>query len=339
MKKVSISLATLLLIATGANGLHGNLIAFDPFNSTTSSAAADPANGLYFSNVNGANGALGSEENLNAAGGNIVGFGASPWDQTVTTFRVQSSRLVSDSRTELDNGAVRVLNFRGTGGPSTTFRTASRDLNAAAPASNVYYMSSIMQVFTDESGHEANAFLMLGFGNDMVSDSSVMSATSSSTFEGLFVGFRANETGDAIDLVARATTDATANSLTDVTILENVQQQQNYFVAARVEVNDAGQDTVTVWLDPDFSLTDPAGGISFSADVLSGGAGLTRFAALQQGLLHSGGSGSTNRVGYFDGIALGTTYAAVVPEPSTYALILGGILLALAIRFRRKGRA
>ncbi len=335
------SLLTALLAAGFcATAAHGSLIAFDPFHTTTSSEGADPANGLYFSNVNGANGALGSTENLNTSGGNIVGFGSQPWLDNVTTFRLQSSRLGTASRTELDNGAVRVLNFRGSGGPSTTFRTAHRDLDAYAP-SQTYYMSSEMQLFTEASGHQANAFLMLGFGNDTITDSSVMDAASSSLFEGLMWGFRANAAGDQIDLVARATTDAATNTISDFVLLENVPQQQTLFIAARVDVNESGEDTVTVWLDPDFSLTDPAGGITFNAEAFSSTASITRFATLQQGLLHTGGAGSTNRVGYFDGIALGTTYASVVPEPSTYALILGGVFLLVAAgtRLRRRNQS
>jgi hypothetical protein len=326
--------ACCLFLATAP--IHASLIAFDPFESTTSSAAADPLNGLYLSNVDGNSGSLDSANNQNVAGGEIVGFGSQPWTATHTTFRVQSARLVTDSREELANGAVRVLAFRTSGGAaSTVHRSVFRQLDAFTPSST-YFMSSAIQAFTAPTGNAPGGYLLHGFGNSAITDAATMSGASVSTFEGLLWGFRANDNGNRLDLVIRATTDSATNTVSDFTILEGITQQQTYFLVARVDVNPTGMDTVTVWLDPDFSLSQPAGGMSFSVDAFSSPGSISHFGMGLGGLLHTGGNNSTNRVGYIDGIALGTTYASVIPEPSTYALILGaGALGFLLVRRRR----
>jgi hypothetical protein len=334
-----ISLAALLAAAAAA---HGSVIAFDPFHTIGQQANADPANGLYYSNVDAASGSLATHtdtvKNAITAGGGIVGFGSQPWVASHTTFRLQASRLVTQSRTELADGAVRILNFKGSNTlPNNDHRFASRQLDPYTPSST-YYMSSALMAFTAATDNTPGGYLLNGFGNSAITDSSTVLATSASLFEGLMWGFRANETGDRIDLVVRATTDAANRAVSDFVILEGVTQQQTYFLVARVDIDPTGADTITVWLDPDFSLSQPDGGITFTAEAFSSTSAITHYGIVQSGLRHTGSNNASNRVGYIDGIALGTTWVAVVPEPSTYALLLCAAALGLLVARRRVAR-
>jgi hypothetical protein len=95
----------------------------------------------------------------------------------------------------------------------------------------------------------------------------------------------------------------------------------------------AGQDSVTVWLDPTLGAGAPSGGTVVSGqDIAFDHLAISDYAS----------TGSVGNSGAWDNIRFGTTFDAVtvvtaVPEPTTLALAgLGG----LALLFRRKqGRA
>ncbi len=308
----------LLIPAAVANAAT---IAFDPFDSAGASGA-DPTNGIYRANVDTADGALGSDLNKDTKGGGIIGFGMYPWEQNSTTARSQNSGLETINRSP-SNGGVRVLNFKGTG-PSATHRAVSRQLDPYTP-SDTYYMSAVFQLNTAASGHLPGAYLLAGFGDEAVATEEAMGTAAPVPFQGLLSGFRANETGDRIDLVVRATTDADAGTVEDFILVQNVQQLHNYFVALKVEINESGADTITAWVNPPPSMAgeEPSGGITFSAEAFSSTAAITHFGLAQQGLLHTAGNNSINRVGYFDSPTLGTTYASIVDSTEFFYQAFG----------------
>ncbi len=328
-------------IVFGAVTSFGSIIAFDPFSGTTSSDDAEPSTGYYLSNVDGGTGSLDSTTNLNASGGPIIGFGDHAWASSTTTYRVQLGNLDSDSRLpavlpeDRNDGGVRVLTFKGsTGGGSTAVRTLSRQLDPFT-APDTYYMSAVTNVFTDGNPGEGGYFY-IGFGDDSVD--------STGLFEGLQWGYRTNATNDGVDFVLRGR-NAAADAIEEVVILENVPgfnlantASESQFLALKVEVNPLGADTITYWLDPAYATEDPSGGVEVTTlNAFSSAAALTHFGAVTSLLRHSGGNSSTNRIGYFDSIALGSTYEAVViPEPRVYALLLG--LLAIGLTWLRRRR-
>ncbi len=303
-----------------------NVIAYDPFDTVTSSAAADPENGIYWANVDQAAGSVAGDGNRDTRNGGIIGFGVHPWESTHTTFRAQSSRLDTPQRTTEQNGAVRVLNFKGsTGGPSIAYRRVWRDLDAPPEPTATLYQSGIVEAFTADSGHSPGGMVLFGFGNEWITDESVMDEASTERFEGLLWGFRANETGDRLDLIVRATVDAATHQIEDFVLLENLVQRQRYFIVVRVDINADGKDVVTAWVNPGATAggADPDGGLTFETEAFSSASSVTRFAMLQQGVLHTGGNSSINRVGFFDAPTLGTTYSSVADTPDVFYQLYG----------------
>lgn len=329
------TLAALLAAALLPASASATLIAFDPFSSTTSSANADPATGYYLSNVDGTSGSLQAAGNLVTQGGPMVGFGQYDWYSRAgtTTFRVQLPNLDTDLRLpavipdDRNDGGVRVLNFKGsTGGASSSDRAIARQFNDFDPV-GTYYMSAVANVWTAAAPGEGGYFY-LGFGDSLIDSLNV--------FQGVQWGFRTNATNDGLDLVLRsANSDRT--SIGETVLLSNVSMQTNYFVVVKAEIDTSGNDVLTAWVNPAYSTSDPVGGIVISnSNAFTGNDQLTHFGSLTSLLVHSGGNNSTNRIGYFDSIALGTTYAAVVPEPAAYALLLGLAALGLTVARRRR---
>ena len=312
-------LATLLVGVFGAPAAMAGVIAFDPFSSTSSSDAAEPSEGFYFSNVNGAEGSLASDTNANAGGGPVIGFGDHPWTSSTSTFRVQLGNLDTDSREDAlipgnrNDGGVRVLTFKGSGGGgSSAVRTLSRQLDPFT-APDTYYLSAVTNVFTAESPGEGGYFY-IGFGDSAVD--------STGLFEGLQWGYRTNATNDGVDFVLRGR-NAAGSAVEEVVVLENVPgydeadtRSASQFLVLKVEVNPHGADTITYWLDPEYGSDEPGGGaVLTNFNAFESVGNLTHFGAVTSLLRHSGGNSSTNRIGYFDSIALGDSYAAVVSAP------------------------
>jgi hypothetical protein len=96
----------------------------------------------------------------------------------------------------------------------------------------------------------------------------------------------------------------------------------------------AASDSVTVWLNPTLGAGDPAGGLTVSGqNIAFDRLSISNFAAV--------GSGGGNS-GAWDEIRFGSTFNDVtvaVPEPSTYAMALGGFGMLIGFqRMRRKNR-
>lgn len=346
INKLIPSLVALASFAVGPF-THGSIIAFDPFSGTSSADDADPATGYYRAVVNTATGDMAGSNNASVSGGPILGFGLNDWSSSTTTYRAQLGNLDTASRLPAvlpavlpagrNDGAVRVLTYKTPGGGgSTAVRTLSRELDPFT-APSTYYMSAVTNIFTAaEPG--VGGYFYIGFGSSAVA--------SDGLFEGLQWGYRTNATNDGVDFVLRGR-NADATAIEEVVIISNVAgytaadtASASQFLALKVEVNPDGADTITYWLDPAYATEDPAGGVTVvSLNAFDSAASLTHFGAVTSLLRHSGGNDSTNRIGYFDSIALGTTYESVViPEPRTYAAILGAFAFTLLYLRRRRGR-
>lgn len=125
---------------------------------------------------------------------------------------------------------------------------------------------------------------------------------------------------------ARAATDATPGTDSAGDASQNLGSSAgaNFFVVKFQFNAGASNDIITVWRNPQLGVTDAPGGFTLTnvfdsqfteLSIANFGGGLVRF----------------------DEFRLGTTWAAVaIPEPSTYALIIGGsLLLGYIVRRRR----
>jgi hypothetical protein len=353
--------AFLLLSACFSASAFGSVLLFDSFLADLD--AAYPDQGVYRGTTASAgNAALGDPAfaNLSQAGGPIIGFTASaPWTAVSTYHRVHTGSLINPSRVANDlNGSVLTLNFWG--GSRNQLRAVLREIPDLTPSST-YYMGSTMAVrWTTASGNtevssgDGIGWLYNGFGDALIArDGLVEVATypvlpaasqDPEIFQGLQWGFRVNDTNDSFDLVLRGR-NPEKDAIIEHVMLSSDQvfnfgadAANTYFVGLKVNINPNGIDEVTYWVNPDFSLTEPAGGTTvYLFDAFDSENSITHFGALTRGI-RSQNTASTGVSGRYDDIALGTTWEAIViPEPGTYALWGGLSALGLCLLIRRRG--
>jgi hypothetical protein len=340
MKRHTLTITAGLALSVAASSALGLVIASDPFASESSADLADPSAGIYRAVVDNSTGDMAGASNADVSGGPIIGFGVNNWSSSTSTYRSQLGNLdtasrVADNLGGTNNGAVRVLTFKGsTGAGSSSVRTLERQLDPFA-ASSTYYMAAATNIYT-AAAPGSGGYFYLGFGDSAVDGTGL--------FEGIQWGYRTNAGNDGIDFVMRAR-NAAGDAIDEIVVLANVPGyntadtgSDNQFLVVKVEVNPGGADTITYWLDPALSGEEPVGGITVTTlNAFDSGTSLTHFGAVTSLFVHAGGNNSTNRIGYFDSIALGTEYMDVVgvPEPATFALLAGGLALALILRRRR----
>ena len=101
-------------------------------------------------------------------------------------------------------------------------------------------------------------------------------------------------------------------------------------IIGKLTRNDSGNDTLVMWANPaDFSSEAAAGAVSGTVsnrNLLTAGIGLTSFGM-------QSGAGTAM---YSDELRIGTTWASVVPEPSSVALLVTGLLGLLAYAWRKR---
>jgi hypothetical protein len=144
---------------------------------------------------------------------------------------------------------------------------------------------------------------------------------------GAAVWLQASDTGFQIGLSNRS--NSTPNYASSVLALN----QTHYVVGAYTFVEGTANDSSQLWINPAASSF----GSSAPAATLSAIGG-TDLAGISQFLIRGVVGTPTFLV---DELRIGTSYASVtpaIPEPSTYAAILGLLVLAGAIAVRRRGR-
>ncbi len=142
------------------------------------------------------------------------------------------------------------------------------------------------------------------------------------------VWLRADTGGVGYNIGLSNKSNSTANYSSSVTSLNTTV----FIVGSYTFVTGTGNDTSSLWINPSSSTF---GGSAPSASLTAVGG--TDQADISQFLLR-GAAGSPS--GLFDELRVGTSWAdvtpAAIPEPSTYAAILGGVaLLGVAARRRR----
>lgn len=106
-------------------------------------------------------------------------------------------------------------------------------------------------------------------------------------------------------------------------------KNETFLVIGRMDFSDtAASDSIRIWLNPNTS-SQPVDGtsIALSGVDLPTGANNNRFAVRGGGTFQ----------GSVDEIRLGTTFASVIPEPSTYAFLIGllGVIGVFIFRLRK----
>jgi len=321
-------MAALAVTAVLAGGLaqqaDAALIATDHF---LSGNPADTANGEYSVTQF-------RRSQTNGAGQNptIAGF-TGAWTGNVTSGSLAVAQWRSESDptgspvTYQEGGRAR---YGGSSAVNGLQRRVQRELSAYTP-SNTYYMSVLTQVATGDLAG-ADGFVGLGFTN---SDASVTQADANiaggSGLRGVLIG--AASDGSSTDFVIRhvGSSGTVQNDVLDAGI-DNIIPTQTIL---KIDYNDDplnpnGNSKISVWHNPsvwysEAAATTAAAPLEFRTFALGTNADITHMTLT--GLNYS-------KAASFDEPIFATTWADVVPEPTTAGLALA-MMLGLAGRRQR----
>ena len=290
------AVAACMLLVCCVTAAQANLVAYDPFLSGDNRGAGEYTAGNDMRTMGAA--ALGWQ------GGPPDGFGIA---HSGSTGNFQANALGEDSAAVSYEQGGRVQ-WIGVGNFPFN-RNITRQLNPT-PNSNEWWMSIMVN--------------RLNWANDPANDTYVVGGFTDASGNGLQIGYDNSVGLDAApDLVLRS------NGVNTV-LAADTASSDNQYVLVKLDVDVAGNDTVSVWVDP--ASVNPLG----AADVVISDQDLTSsLAPFTQSKYESPGKSG---VAFFDEIRLATTFQAVteVPEPATLAFVGLGVCLLGATRGRRQ---
>ncbi len=288
-----LALPLALIIGAVAMPATATLVAYDPFLSGDNRGAGEYTAGSDMRTMGAA--ALGW---VGTSG--VDGFGVSHAG-TTGNFQANATGQDSPAVTYEQGGRMQWIGV----GNFPSDRNITRQLNPLPSSSEWYF--SIMTNRLGWADVSTNTYAVGGFTN--------------SSGSGLQVGYDDTAGNNIPDLVLRM-------GGTNFVLEADAPSSANRFVLVKLTINESGNDTVDVWVNPASLTTSTPADLTFNSVNVSDS--LTPFT--QSKYESPGQSG----VVYWDEIRLGTTFEAVtgIPEPGSLALLgLGG--LALIARRRR----
>ena len=284
----SMSTMMAVALATAAIGAsaQATLVAYDPFLSGDNRGAGEYTAGNDIRTMGAA--ALGWD-------GTPDGFGV---PHAGTTSNYQANAVGEDS-TAVDYEQGGRLNWLGVGNFPFD-RNVTRQLKPTGDSSEWYF--SIMTNRLGWADSATNTYAVGGFTD--------------ASGNGLQVGYDDTAGNNVPDLVLRL-------GGNNVVLTPDAPSSANQFVLVKLTINESGDDTVDVWIDPaSLTASTPADLTITNVNVSDSLAPFT-----QSKYESPGQSGPV----FWDEIRLGTTFEAVtgIPEPASLALLaLGGLAIA-----------
>jgi hypothetical protein len=271
------------------------------------------------------NNGLTSTSNQDVAGGSIIGFSAAnPWGGNSGNPRTVDLGLSSPSLV----GSGGSVEFRGFN--DTTNRYVYRNISSYTDPGTIYFTGTLQASLLDD-----NAISLIGFQDSAsATRANAMLNNSGDFYTGLAFGFKGDGDG-GMDLIVRYR-DGDLNFV-DSILLAGVSAGVSYTVVGRIDWNDplslgSTRDPFSIWVNPQ-SITES--GADFSALGFLGDPGDLGVVYLMQ---RSFGTGLSDAV-YKDEIRIGSSWESlnVIPEPSSYAMLLGlaAFILIGSRRFRK----
>jgi hypothetical protein len=274
--------------------LQADLIAYDPFLSGSNRAAGEYTAGTDMRTMGAA--AIGW-----AGTGGIDGFGVA---HAGTTGNFQANATGENSAAVSYEAGGR-MQWLGVGNTPAD-RNLTRQLNPTASSSEWWFSIQTNRLAWANSA--TNTFVVGGFAN--------------ATGNGLQIGYDATGAADTTNpnLVIRS---GGTN-----TFLSSTVANDNQYVLVRLDINTAGNDLISVWVDP--TSVENLGAASVTINNQNVSDSLTPFT--QSRYQSPGQSG----VVFFDEIRLATSFTSItaVPEPSS--VILGSLAIVGIACFRRR---
>jgi hypothetical protein len=274
--------------------LRADLIAYDPFLSGSNRAAGEYTAGTDMRTMGAA--AIGW-----AGTGGIDGFGLS---HAGTTANFQANAIGENSAAVSYEAGGRMQWLAVGNTPAD--RNLTRQLNPTVSGSEWWFSIHTNRLAWANSA--TNTFVVGGFAN--------------ATGNGLQVGYDASGAADATNpnLVLRS---GGTNTFLATTVAND-----NQYVLIRLDVNTAGNDTISVWVDPNSVENLGAANVIINNQNVSDS--LVPFT--QSRYQSPGQSGAV----FFDEIRLATTFGSItaIPEPSSIAFV--SIAIAFGFLYRRR---
>jgi hypothetical protein len=267
------------LLLAGSNAWAA-LVAYDPFLSGDNRSAGEYTPGTDMRTMGAA--ALGW-----VGSGGVDGFGVA-YSGTTSNFQANATGEDSVAVAYEAGGRMQWLGV----GNFPADRNITRQLNPI-PSSSEWWFSIMTNRLTWAGTPANNTHIVGGFTN--------------AAGNGLQVGYG----GDNADLILRS------NGIN--TVLSASVPNDNQYVLVRLDVNTAGNDTISVWVDPASVTGLGAPDVTITNQDL-----FSSLAPFTQSRFESPGQAG---VAYFDEIRLATTFESVtgVPEPGCCGIIVLGL--------------